>query len=86
MSLNTYQSEPLDSTHSCSVATGHEGLLIFLGSVMAIAFVISLLSGKAYCRRVIDKSEEPFTYWSTVFAYGFLALFVFVGLATCPVG
>lgn len=40
------------------------------------AFVISLLTGKAYFRGVHGRDENPRMYWSTVVCYAVLAALI----------
>lgn len=42
--------------------------------VMLAALAISLLTGKAYYRRVIEKDEETAAYWMVVASYLVLGL------------
>lgn len=45
---------------------------------MAKAFLLialfSLLVGKSYCKRTIDRLEDPLAFWVSVSAYTFLGL------------
>jgi hypothetical protein len=49
-------------------------LLPFFTLVMLTALAISLLTGKAYYRRVIEKDEETAAYWMVVASYLILGL------------
>jgi hypothetical protein len=43
------------------------------GLVFSVAFLLSLLTGKAYFRRVYDREETPAVYWQIVGGYAALA-------------
>lgn len=68
----------------CSIHPEHVALIATFGTVMATAFVVSILSQKAYSRRVITREEEPCMYWLTVASYGMLAVFTIGGSLVCP--
>ncbi|MDO8904938.1 hypothetical protein [Hydrogenophaga sp.] len=45
----------------------------WFGMVFSVAFLLSLLTGKAYFRRVYDRDEAPSMYWQIVGCYAALA-------------
>ena len=45
----------------------------WFGVVFSVAFLLSLLTGKAYFRRVYDRDETPTMYWQIVGCYAALA-------------
>lgn len=45
----------------------------WFGTAFLIAFVIALVTGKAYHRGMVDRREHPGNYWIVVGAYFFLA-------------
>lgn len=68
----------------CSIDPEHVALVQIFGTALVVALVVSLLSQKAYYRRVITREAEPLMYWLTVTAYGVLALFTLGGVLVCP--
>ena len=48
---------------TCYVTPENGGLLKLFGNFLAMAVVLSLLTGKTYYRRLISKNEEPFNFW-----------------------
>ncbi len=69
---------------TCHVSTQNVGILQLFGDGLAIAVVLSLLTGKTYYRRVISRREEPFNYWFSVGCLLVLAIFVLGMLHACP--
>jgi hypothetical protein len=69
---------------TCHVTTENGGLLKLFGNFLAMAVVLSLLTGKTYYRRLISKNEEPFNFWFTVGCLLVLAVFVLGMLYACP--
>jgi len=69
----------------CAINPDHVGLVRSLGAVFMFALITSLITGKAYFRRVIDREEEPAAYWQTVLCYAFVATFCLGGSFICPV-
>lgn len=45
----------------------------WFGVVFSVAFLLALLTGKAYFRRVYDRDETPAMYWQIVGCYAALA-------------
>lgn len=45
----------------------------WFGMVFSVAFLLSLLTGKAYFRAVYDREESPSMYWQIVCCYAVLA-------------
>jgi len=45
----------------------------WFGMVFSVAFLLSLLTGKAYFRGVFDREESPSMYWQIVGCYAVLA-------------
>ena len=43
------------------------------GLLFSVAFLVALLTGKAYFRRVVDRDEAPALYWRIVGCYAALA-------------
>jgi len=40
------------------------------------AFLVALVTGKAYFRGVVERSEDPVAYWTTTACYVVLALLI----------
>ena len=51
----------------------------WFSALFLTALVVSLLTGKAYCRGVIERSESPGMYWFITASYLFLAVFIPLG-------
>ena len=68
----------------CYVTPENGGLLKLFGNFLAMAVVLSLLTGKTYYRRLISKNGEPFNFWFTVGCLTVLAVFVLGMLYACP--
>jgi len=47
----------------------------WFGMAFSVVFLLSLLTGKAYFRRVYDREESPSMYWQIVGCYAVLAAF-----------
>ncbi len=45
----------------------------WFGVVFSVAFLLALLTGKAYFRGVVDREESPSLYWQIVGCYAVLA-------------
>ena len=69
---------------TCYVTPENGGLLKLFGNFLAMAVVLSLLTGKTYYRRLISKNEEPFNFWFTVGCLTVLVVFVLGMLYACP--
>ena len=69
---------------TCYVTPENGGLLKLFGNFLAMAVVLSLLTGKTYYRRLISKNEEPFNFWFTVGCLNLLVVFVLGMLYACP--
>ncbi len=69
---------------TCYVTPENGGLLKLFGNFLAMAVVLSLLTGKTYYRRLISKNEEPLNFWFTVGCLNVLAVFVLGMLYACP--
>lgn len=48
----------------------------WFSGLFLVAFVVSLLTGKAYFRGVSTRDENPEQYWTTVVCYGVLAALI----------
>ncbi len=68
----------------CNVRPETVDVLHTFGTVMVVALVASILSKKAYYRRIILREEEPLMYWATVASYGILAVLTLGGVLLCP--
>jgi len=69
---------------TCYVTPENGGLLKLFGNFLAMAVVLSLLTGKTYYRRLISKNEEPLNFWFTVGCLNVLVVFVLGMLYACP--
>ena len=69
---------------TCYVTPENGGLLKLFGNFLAMAVVLSLLTGKTYYRRLISKNEEPFNFWFTVGCLLVLAVLLSACLLPAP--
>ena len=67
----------------CEVSPENLALLKLFGSAMLVAGAFSLLTGKTYFRRVIDKRDEPFTFWSNTSGLAVLGILFWIGILFC---
>jgi hypothetical protein len=58
-------------------------MLKTFGSVLLVAGVVSVMSGKTYFRRVIDRAEEPGQFWVNVICLDLLGAFIWAGVLFC---
>jgi hypothetical protein len=61
-------------------------MLMSFGALLVAAGVVSLITGKTYYRRVIQRRDEPLLFWCG--AVGLLTIggLCLIGLAVCPRG
>lgn len=61
-------------------------MLGWFAAGLALAAVVSLLSGTTYCKRSISRAGEPRSFALVVTIYAALALLIAFGLIACPRG
>ena len=67
----------------CKVDPHNINLLRNFAGFFLLCVVISVVTGKTYCKRVITRFEEPVSYWGTVICYFLLGSMLMLGTYVC---
>lgn len=68
----------------CKVDPNNIAILQIVAGVFLLCAIISIVLGKAYCKRIISRIDEPISFWGTVFVYFLLGMFMLLGTYFCP--
>lgn len=70
----------------CQVSPDNVAMLTAFGQLCIGGAGASVLFGRTYCRRLIDRDSEPFAYWSTVASLLVIGGMCLYGVMVCPRG
>lgn len=67
----------------CKVNPSNIGMLYSLAVFFLLVVLLSILSGKTYCKCLITRRDEPFSFWITVSMYFILGGGILIGISVC---
>lgn len=67
----------------CRVDPNNISILRTVAGVFLLCGFISITLGKTYCKRIIIRLEEPFSFWGTVAIYLSLGVMMLIGTYAC---
>ena len=67
----------------CKVDPNNVVILRYVGGMLLLCVIIAIISGAAYCKRIIRRADEPIGYWSTVSIYFLLGVMLIIGTFVC---
>ena len=67
----------------CKVNPSNVGMLHNVAYFFLLVAFFSIISGKTYCKRVVERTEETAAYWIIVILYFFLGASIWMGTYLC---